>query len=132
MHLLLHKLMLEALCLVPGGYLVRAQDGELRYMVAFSCPAAAVEWCLVMQEAALYLPYPQQLLQYRGVAAVHDGSGRLVFRGPRLKMGLFEGAPKCITPDYQVSDADAMSSCCMYDAFVCCFQHHSRRNLAMP
>lgn len=97
---MLHRLMLHVLCLVPGGYMVRAQEGELRYVLTFTSPSAAIEWCLVVQEAALYLPYSQNLLQYRGLRVQHDSaSGRLVFRGPRLKMGLAEGVPKGIVPD---------------------------------
>ena len=35
--------------LPPAGYLVRVQEGDLRYMLAFAHPVAALEWCLLMQ-----------------------------------------------------------------------------------
>jgi hypothetical protein len=60
-----------------------------------------VEWCLSLQEAALYLPYPEPLLNLTHFAVQVDAGGRLVFRGPRFKMGLCEGVPKTITPDHQ-------------------------------
>jgi hypothetical protein len=110
--------MLKALCLFPGSYLVRAQEGELKYMAAFASPTAAVQWCLVVQEASMKLPYPEELLlgsttctasssssSNTAHTRVHtrvqyDASGRVVFRGFRLKMGMCEGVPKCILPDH--------------------------------
>ncbi|KIY91248.1 hypothetical protein MNEG_16716 [Monoraphidium neglectum] len=68
-------------------------------MVAFATPRAALEWCLVVQEAALYLKWPESVLLHRGFASVHSANGDLVFRGPRLKMGLCVGPPKAIMPD---------------------------------
>jgi hypothetical protein len=37
------------------------QEGDLKYMVAFSSARAALEWCLMVQEAALYLNWPHGL-----------------------------------------------------------------------
>ena len=53
------------------GYLCREQEGELKYMVAFSTPRAALEWCLVLQEAAMYLRWPRWVLQSKGFHAHH-------------------------------------------------------------
>jgi hypothetical protein len=39
----------EVLAVVPGGYLVRVQEGDLKYMVAFGNSVAALEWCLLTQ-----------------------------------------------------------------------------------
>jgi hypothetical protein len=112
LHQLLQQLMLTAARHLPGGgYMVRAQEGELRYMLAFATPTAAAEWCLLVQEAALYLPYPEQLLlQCKALRVEHDTAGRLVFRGPRLKMGLFEGSPTAIMPD-SMGRADYFGAC---------------------
>ena len=101
--------MLKTLCLFPGSYLVRAQEGELKYMAAFASPSAAMQWCLVMQEMSMQLPYPEELLlgssggsscSSAHIRVQYDVSGRVVFRGFRLKMGLCEGIPKCILPDH--------------------------------
>jgi len=34
------------------------QEGDLKYMVAFSSACAALEWCLLVQEASMYLSWP--------------------------------------------------------------------------
>jgi hypothetical protein len=39
----------------------------------------------------------RELMQLR---CEYDGAGRLVFRGPRLKMGLTEGVPRTVMPDH--------------------------------
>lgn len=43
-----------------GGYLCRVQEGDLKFMVAFGSPVSALEWCLVVQEAAMFLPWPSE------------------------------------------------------------------------
>lgn len=93
--------MLQLLRSFPGSYLVRAQQGDMRYMLAFNSPAAAVAWGLTLQEASLYLPYPQAVLGLSSFGVQLDEGGRLVFRGPRFKMGLSQGSPKVILPDHQ-------------------------------
>jgi hypothetical protein len=47
-----------------------------------------------------YLPYPQEVLGLSSCGVQLDEGGRLVFRGPRFKMGLSEGTPKIIMPDH--------------------------------
>jgi hypothetical protein len=63
----------EAAAAAPrgAGYLCREQEGELKYMVAFSTARAALEWCLVLQEAAMYLRWPRWVLQSKGFHAHH-------------------------------------------------------------
>jgi hypothetical protein len=41
--------------------LAHAQEGDLKYMVAFSSARAALEWCLLVQEASMYLAWPAGL-----------------------------------------------------------------------
>ncbi|WIA10689.1 hypothetical protein OEZ85_010869 [Tetradesmus obliquus] len=85
-----------------GGYLCRVQEGDLRFMVAFASPVAALEWCLVVQEAAMYLPWPTEpVLLYEGCTVERDAQGHIVFRGPRIKMGVCEGVPSSIFPDHE-------------------------------
>jgi hypothetical protein len=52
---------------------------------------------LLLQEASLYLPYPDALLSLPGCGVQLNGEGRLLLRGPRLKLGLCEGAPSSIS-----------------------------------
>lgn len=34
---------------VPGGYLLRQEAGDLKYMAAFNCPEAALSWAIAVQ-----------------------------------------------------------------------------------
>lgn len=55
---------------------------------------------MLVQEQLLLAPWPDALLALPPFAAVRDGLGRLLFRGPRLRMGACEGRPRSITPDH--------------------------------
>jgi len=72
---------LYALRPLGGAYLVRDMDAELKLLLAFGCPAAAVEWCLALQEAAMHVPWPDALVgapvarSAVAAAAGGDGSG---------------------------------------------------------
>jgi hypothetical protein len=55
---------------------------------------------VLVQEQLLLAPWPDALLALPAFAAVRDGLGRLLFRGPRLRMGACEGRPRSITPDH--------------------------------
>lgn len=49
----------------------------------------------------MYAPWPPALLSLPGLAEVHaPGDGALLFRGPRLKMGVCEGVPQSVEPDH--------------------------------
>lgn len=49
LHNVLHRLMLQLLSShFPGSYLIRAQEGELRYLAAFNSPTAAAAWCITL------------------------------------------------------------------------------------
>lgn len=98
---LLRRVLLAALDAVPGGYLCREQEGELKYMLAFPSAAAALQWCLLVQEASMYAPWPASLLALPEFEEVHaPGDGALLFRGPRIKMGACEGTPRGILCDH--------------------------------
>ncbi|KAI8476209.1 MAG: hypothetical protein J3K34DRAFT_271511 [Monoraphidium minutum] len=99
--LLLRSTLRAALECVPGGYLCREQEGDLKYMLAFDSAAGALTWCLLAQEALMYAPWPPCLLALPELAEVHaPGDGALLFRGPRLKMGVCEGVPQSLEPDH--------------------------------
>jgi hypothetical protein len=34
------------------------QEGDLKYMLAFATARGALEWCLLVQEASMYLHWP--------------------------------------------------------------------------
>jgi hypothetical protein len=55
----------------------------------------------LMQEALLYEPWEAAVLRHPGFEPVTcPDSGRLLFAGPRLRMGLAEGAPHSVAPDH--------------------------------
>ncbi|WIA21437.1 hypothetical protein OEZ85_000648 [Tetradesmus obliquus] len=83
------------------GYLCRCQESALHYMVAFEQADLAARWCLLVQEALMYVDWPEHVLAHPGFGEVADpASGALLFRGPRLRMGLSEGQPTCVLPDH--------------------------------
>jgi class 3 adenylate cyclase len=98
---LLRMVLVAALRAVPGGYLCREQEGGLRYMLAFGSAEAALQWCLLVQEALMYAPWPAALLALPEFGEQHtpDG-GTLLFRGPRVKMGVCEGRPRSLVADH--------------------------------
>lgn len=56
LHQVLHRLMLQLLSAhFPGSYLIRCQEGELRYLAAFNTPTAAAAWCLTLTVSTLEL-----------------------------------------------------------------------------
>ncbi|KXZ47811.1 hypothetical protein GPECTOR_32g423 [Gonium pectorale] len=81
-----------------GGYLCRMQDGDLKYMVAFATPQAAVEWSLLLQDVLMYAEWPEPALKFW--REEYDEQGRMVFRGPRMKIGVCEGSPRSVIPDH--------------------------------
>jgi hypothetical protein len=53
------------------------------------------------QEALLYEQWEPAVLRHPGFEPVTcPDSGRLLFAGPRLRMGLAEGAPHSVAPDH--------------------------------
>jgi hypothetical protein len=100
-HQLCSRAIKETLRAMPEGYLCREQPGDLKYMVAFASPSAALEWALLLQQALLALPWPADVLALAPFATEEDpATGRVLFRGPRLKVGVCSGAPKSILPDH--------------------------------
>lgn len=97
---LLRATLLAAVDQTPGAYLCREQEGAMCYMVAFPTASGALRWCLAVQDALLLAPWPAALLSLPGMGEEREAStGALLFRGPRLKMGLSEGPPRSILPD---------------------------------
>ncbi len=74
-------LMRTLLMAVPGGYFVRHQDGDLKYIVAFGSPEAALCWCLAVQECMLYVAWPSSAL--KNWETEWDADETAVFVGPR-------------------------------------------------
>eukprot|EP00798_Chlamydomonas_sp_ICE-L_P013866 gene13866-19791_t len=82
---------------VPGGYLCMLDEKLLRYQLAFPSPESALTWCLMAQECLSYPDWADSaLLQW---SEERDAGNKILFRGPRFKMGVAVGVPKGITPN---------------------------------
>jgi hypothetical protein len=61
----------------------------------------ALRWCLLLQSTLLQLSWPADLLALPAFGPELDSQGRLVFYGPRMKVGLCVGQPSSIQPDHK-------------------------------
>eukprot|EP00200_Dunaliella_tertiolecta_P006484 CAMPEP_0202342542 /NCGR_PEP_ID=MMETSP1126-20121109/3063_1 /ASSEMBLY_ACC=CAM_ASM_000457 /TAXON_ID=3047 /ORGANISM="Dunaliella tertiolecta, Strain CCMP1320" /LENGTH=1296 /DNA_ID=CAMNT_0048933515 /DNA_START=311 /DNA_END=4201 /DNA_ORIENTATION=- len=80
-------------------------DGYL----CFSKPEAALAWSCGMQECMMLRSWPRNALK-EPFREMHDQHGNLIFRGPRLKIGICEGRPDSIQPDH-LGRADYHGDC---------------------
>ena len=65
------------------------------FMVAFSSPVDAIKWCHVVQEALLVANWPERLLSIDKCSERMSRDGRIIFRGPAVRMGMHLGHPEC-------------------------------------
>jgi predicted ATPase/class 3 adenylate cyclase len=75
-----------------SGYEVKTQGDS--FMVTFDSPLSAACWCLDVQDELLKGPWPDALLALPGCEPV-SRDGELLFKGLRVRMGVFEGEPEC-------------------------------------
>uniref|UniRef100_A0A7S3VNQ7 Guanylate cyclase domain-containing protein n=2 Tax=Dunaliella tertiolecta TaxID=3047 RepID=A0A7S3VNQ7_DUNTE len=89
----------KCLDLVDGdGYLCHVAD-NLKLMLCFSKPQAALAWSCTMQECMMAQEWPLCVLK-DPFREGRDQNGNLIFRGPRLKIGISQGRPESIRPDH--------------------------------
>ena len=79
------------LLLIMGGY--ECAEDDSTFMVAFADADAAVELCLMVQQVLQDVSWPDAVLELPGAEQLCDQHGNVVFRGPRVRMGLYRGAP---------------------------------------
>jgi class 3 adenylate cyclase len=96
-HLEIAAIMKSILRQIPGGYCVREQEAELKYLTAFSTPESALLFCISFQECLHLYALSGRLPQS---ATSFWGKEEDCFCGPRVKMGVFEGRPSSISPDH--------------------------------
>lgn len=82
-------------------------------MLAFEDACSAAEWALTLQLALMELPWPRELLALEMAAEVADRSGRVLLRGLRVRIGIF-----------QVGAAGVPFS---VSVCVCAYRHHPAR-----
>ncbi|GAX77398.1 hypothetical protein CEUSTIGMA_g4844.t1 [Chlamydomonas eustigma] len=112
----IHKELLTLICSIlrqiPGSYLVLEQEGDLKYMSAFDSAEAACSFCLAVQECSMYVLWSKTVLSLwpEQWDKISPGNHQLLFRGPRLKMGVCEGVPGSIMPNH-LGRADYHGAC---------------------
>eukprot|EP00002_Diphylleia_rotans_P031212 TRINITY_DN6476_c0_g1_i10.p1 TRINITY_DN6476_c0_g1~~TRINITY_DN6476_c0_g1_i10.p1 ORF type:complete len:2413 (+),score=464.51 TRINITY_DN6476_c0_g1_i10:263-7501(+) len=97
-----HDVMPDALNLYSGyirnmvtkhkGYEVKAERET--FMIAFPQVNNALKFAAEVQKGSMMLDWPQKLLRYKYAAIVVEKDD-YIFRGPRLKMGIHVGTPRC-------------------------------------
>ncbi|GIL51262.1 hypothetical protein Vafri_7136 [Volvox africanus] len=91
--------------LACSGYECQEQEGH--FMVAFSEPGAALEWCLMLQELVMEVAWTPPMLCLPGMQEqLHPLTGAVLFKGPRVKAGLYAGVPTRVGPHPTTGRAD--------------------------
>ena len=62
-------------------------------MVAFEDPLVAVSWCLDVQQALLEVTWPENIYNHEKSKLVTSESGKVLYRGLRVRMGIHTGSP---------------------------------------
>eukprot|EP00891_Asterochloris_glomerata_P005056 jgi/Astpho2/5056/fgenesh1_pg.00071_%23_35_t len=87
-----------------AGY--EAQESEGTFMLAFPRPMKAIQFCLLVQEAMVDVHWGEDVTS-KGPCKTQVGpTGQLVFLGPRVKMGIYQGTPDRVTPHTTAGRAD--------------------------
>lgn len=60
-------------------------------MAAFYTPIEAIKWCFLVQEALLVAEWSETLLTKSSCNKVVSADGRILFQGPRVRMGIHSG-----------------------------------------
>eukprot|EP01025_Chloroclados_australasicus_P040045 TRINITY_DN41664_c1_g1_i2.p1 TRINITY_DN41664_c1_g1~~TRINITY_DN41664_c1_g1_i2.p1 ORF type:complete len:361 (+),score=34.23 TRINITY_DN41664_c1_g1_i2:61-1083(+) len=87
-----------------GGY--ECQELLSSFMLAFHQPSRALEWCLAFQQLIMYMDWPQLVLDSPFFAEEYDENRTLVFRGPRVKIGIYQDVPTEVEPHSTTGRAD--------------------------
>ncbi|KAG2502119.1 hypothetical protein HYH03_000611 [Edaphochlamys debaryana] len=91
--------------LACNGYECQEQEGN--YMIAFAQPAEALEWCLMVQELMMEVAWSAPML---ALPSCHEElqplTGAVLFRGPRIKAGVYQGFPTRVSPHSTTGRAD--------------------------
>ncbi|KXZ51008.1 hypothetical protein GPECTOR_14g25 [Gonium pectorale] len=104
--------------LVCGGYECLEQEGH--FMMAFAAPAEALEWCLMLQELIMEVSWTPPMLCLPGMQEqLHPLTGAVLFRGPRVKAGMYAGVPTRVGPHPTTGRADYHGPCVNRAARFC-------------
>ncbi|KXZ45802.1 hypothetical protein GPECTOR_50g596 [Gonium pectorale] len=88
-----------------NGYECQEQEGN--YMIAFARPSEALEWCLMLQEIMMEVAWSPPMLSLPSMhEELHPLTGAVLFRGPRIKAGMYQGVPTKVSPHSTTGRAD--------------------------
>eukprot|EP01025_Chloroclados_australasicus_P000524 TRINITY_DN10251_c1_g1_i12.p1 TRINITY_DN10251_c1_g1~~TRINITY_DN10251_c1_g1_i12.p1 ORF type:complete len:527 (-),score=50.69 TRINITY_DN10251_c1_g1_i12:1008-2588(-) len=95
---------IESCLRMTRGYL--CQDNIDTFMLAFFNTRDAVQFSLLVQERVLKHVWMDKITKQEGFRKEYSREGTLLFNGPRLKVGLYEGIPTQIMPHTTTGRAD--------------------------
>ncbi|KAK9818038.1 hypothetical protein WJX72_006076 [[Myrmecia] bisecta] len=87
-----------------NGY--ECQEAEGSFMLAFGRPMDAVQFCLLVQEALCEVHWGDDVLSLPPCKTIVGEQNQLLFRGPKAKMGVYEGTPTRVVPHTTTGRAD--------------------------
>eukprot|EP00891_Asterochloris_glomerata_P003362 jgi/Astpho2/3362/Aster-04706 len=102
--LVLYRDTLRRVLRQTGGY--ECQESEGTFMLVFERPLKAVQFCLLVQELMVEVYWGEDVTSMAPCKTQVGPNGQLVFLGPRVKMGLYQGVPDRITPHVTAGKAD--------------------------
>lgn len=89
---------------IADGY--ECQEVNAVFMLTFHTPTDAVKFHLVLQQLLVIADWTPEMLQLPPMKAEWSEDGSLLFRGPRVKTGVYKGEPRSITPHSTTGRAD--------------------------
>lgn len=89
---------------IADGY--ECQEVNAVFMLTFHTPGDAVRFHLVLQQLLVIADWTPEMLELPPMKSEWGEDGSLLFRGPRVKTGVYKGHPRSITPHSTTGRAD--------------------------
>lgn len=89
---------------ICDGY--ECQEVNAVFMLTFHTPSNAVKFHLVLQAILVAADWTPEMLELPPMKPLVGSNGDLLFRGPRVKTGIYKGRPRSITPHSTTGRAD--------------------------
>jgi len=91
--LAMHDYIFRTLILKFNGFEVKTEGDA--FMVSFYRILDAVKWCLAVQDALNNHTWPDKLIALKEACIEKHSSGKVMFNGLRVRMGINTGQPFC-------------------------------------
>ncbi|CAM9018465.1 unnamed protein product, partial [Wickerhamomyces anomalus] len=78
---------------IVGGYEVKTEGDA--FMVSFPTVPAAMIWCFNVQQQLLQEEWPAEITQSEEGRELKDSSGKVIYKGLSVRMGIHWGTPVC-------------------------------------